>query len=454
MIPVQITRQAKHWLRIICFITGFTAVVLIGAFLSYSAQAYRPSQTSIVYAESNLPTENGNSILGFLRDDNGNLTPLPNSPFPAGGAGIAADPTFTNLRIFSSDQNIIVNPEQTRLFAVNSGSNTIAVFDIERDGSLAPVPGSPFPSGGVNPVSVGLAKNFLFVVNKNRDPQNPAQEASNSLPNYTVFRVTPRGRLIPVPESHKAALFTQYWRYARGSNLIRVPESTVSLPAGSDPTQALVSIDKKLLFGADQFAGVLRSFRILPEGRLLESPNSPLLLPASEFAGTGRPPFPLGLQVHPRLPILYVGFVTINRLGVYTFNPSTGALSFFKTVPNSGQAPCWIITNRAGTRLYTTNSVDNSVTVYNLVNPITPVQIQRVVLKGVGSAVQLALDETESFLQVVDRRNSPNRVEGNGLHILKVNQDGTLNEVDSSPIPLPSVENSFSQGIAVVTSRK
>jgi len=433
MIPVKSTRLAKNWFRIICFITGFTAALLVGAFLSYSAHAYppyRPPLNSIVYTESNIPTENGNSILGFLRDGNGNLKPLPNSPFPAGGAGIAADPAFTTLQIFSSDQNIIVNPEHTRLFAVNSGSNTIAVFDIDPDGDLSPVPGSPFPSGGVNPVSVGLANDLLFVVNKNRDPQNPSQEASNSLPNYTVFRVTRRGRLIPVP-----------W-------------STISLPLGSDPTQALVSTNKQLLFGADQFAGVLRSLRILPQGRLLEAPNSPLPLPASEFIGTGRPPIPLGLQVHPRLPILYVGFVTINRLGVYTYNPSTGALNFVKTVANSGQAPCWIITNKAGTRLYTTNSVDNSVTVYNIADPTTPVQIQRVVLNGVGSAVQLALDETESFLHVVDRRNSPNTVEGNGLHILKVNQDGTLNEVDSSPLPLPSIENSFSQGIAVLTDRK
>lgn len=429
MIPLQSTRQAKHWLRIICLITGFIVAVLIGAFQNSSAYAYRPPLTSIVYTETNIPTKNGNSILGFLRGVNGNLTPLPTSPFPAGGEGIAADPMFSSLPVFSSDQNIIVNSEHTRLFAVNSGSNTIAVFDIDPDGSLSPVPGSPFPSGGVNPVSVGLANDFLFVVNKNRDPQNPSQEASNSLPNYTVFRITPRGRLIPVPGS------------------------TVWLPQGSDPTQALVSLDKQLLFGADQFAGVLRSFRILPQGRLLQSTNSPLPLPPSEFSGSGRPPFPLGLQVHPRQPILYVGFVTINRVGVYNYNPTTGALNFLKTVPNSGLAPCWIIVNRAGTRLYTANSVDNSLSVYDLVDPTTPVQIQKVTLKGVGSATQLTLDETESFLHVVARRNSPNTVEGNGLHVLKVNRDGTLNEVDSSPLSLPSVENSFSQGIAVLNNR-
>ncbi|AFY43784.1 beta-propeller fold lactonase family protein [Nostoc sp. PCC 7107] len=430
MISFQSNRQAKQWLRIVCLITGFIAAVLIGAFPNYSAYAYRHPLTSIVYTESNIPIRNSNSILGFLRDANGKLTPLPNSPFLTGGAGISADPGFRTLQIFSSDQNIVINPRHTRLFAVNSGSNTIAVFDINPDGSLTPVPGSPFPSGGVNPVSVGLANDFLFVVNKNRDPQNPSQEASNSLPNYTVFRITPRGQLIPVPGS------------------------TVALPTGSDPTQALVSRNKQLLFGADQFAGVLRSWRILPQGRLLESLNSPLPLPASEFAGTGRPSFPLGLQIHPVRPILYVGFVTINKVGVYIYNPVTGALNFLKTVPTSGQAPCWIITNRAGTRLYTANTVDNSVSVYSLVDPTTPVEIQKVTLRGAGGATNLALDEKEEFIQVITRRTSPNIVEGNGLHILKVNRDGTLNEVDTSPLPLPSVENSFPQGIAVLTSKK
>ena len=45
---------------------------------------------------------------------------------------------------FDSDQNLIENASGTLLFAVNSGSNTIAVFHIQSDGSLAPVHGSPF----------------------------------------------------------------------------------------------------------------------------------------------------------------------------------------------------------------------------------------------------------------------------------------------------------------------
>jgi hypothetical protein len=116
------------------------------------ASAVQPTLEGVVYVESNLFGENANSILAFRRDENGALTLLPGSPFLTGGSGVAIDDVPT-VGAFDSDQNIIVNPERTRLFAVNSGSDTIAVFDILPDGGLVPVPGSPFSSGGINPVS-------------------------------------------------------------------------------------------------------------------------------------------------------------------------------------------------------------------------------------------------------------------------------------------------------------
>ncbi|WP_334738322.1 lactonase family protein [Nostoc sp.] len=424
----------NRYLSIICFLlVGFTATLLMSGFL-FQAEAQRPYFRNIVYTESNIPTRNGNTILAFEQDANGKLTPLPNSPFPTGGAGIA-DPTFTTLGgallIADNDQNVIVNPEHTRLFAVNSGSNTIAVFDIKKDGTLSPVYGSPFPSGGINPESLGLANDVLYVINRNLDRNNPTQDAKASQPNYTGFRVTYTGQLVPIPKS------------------------TVSVPNGSNPTQALISQDKRILFGAEFIGGSLRSFKILPSGRLKESPNSPQSLPASEFPPSSPPALLLGLQVHPKLPILYVGFVTINKVGVYNYNSFTGELTFVKAVPTSGKAPCWLVTNREGTRLYTANTADNSVSVYDLRDATTPKEIQKVVLKGNGSATQLTLNSNESFLQVVTRRNSPDKLKGNGINIFKVNPtDGTLSEEDTSPLPIPSVNGSFPQGIVSLIPKR
>src|SRR5262249_12345127 len=157
-------------------------LVPVAATAPREASAQVALSRNIVYIESNDPA--GNAILAYERNNaDGSLKPLMGSPFPAGGLGI----TFTTaLGPFDSDQEVILNPARTMLFAVNGGSDTIAVFWINADGSLSPVDGSPFPSGGSNPVSVGLAGDILCVVNKDEDPGHPGQV----LPTYTSFRVT------------------------------------------------------------------------------------------------------------------------------------------------------------------------------------------------------------------------------------------------------------------------
>jgi 6-phosphogluconolactonase (cycloisomerase 2 family) len=364
-----------------------------------------PKPRNFVYVESNDPA--GNAILAYARNNvDGSLTPLPGSPFPTGGLGI----TYTTaLGPFDSDQEVIVNPGHTLLFAVNGGSDTIAVFKINGDGSLVPVAGSPFPSGGSNPVSVGLVRNdVLVVVNQDQDPGHPGQ----ILPNYTSFRVSPQGQLTPVPNS------------------------TFFIDAGSSPSQALISPDGDLMFGAEFLGGLLRTLRISPGGRLSLGDVQPL--PPAVFAGTGDAPNPLGLAVHPKANLLYVDFVTISQIGVYRYN-ERGTLQFLRSVPDSGTAPCWALVNQAGTRLYASNTGDSSISVFDISrDPTTPMEIQHVKLKTTGSCFQFALDSTESFLHVVTQQASESQPgTANGLNVLKVAPDGTLTEVPSSPTILP-----------------
>jgi 6-phosphogluconolactonase (cycloisomerase 2 family) len=382
-----------------------------------TASAQPAKARGVVYVESNDPA--GNAVLAFRRHDDGSLTPLPGSPFPAGGLGIT--PTF-NLGPFDSDQNVIVNPDHTLLFAVNGGSDTVAVFRINADGSLAPVDGSPFPSGGSNPVSVGLSgDDVLCVVNQDQDPGHPGR----FLPNYTSFRVTGQGRLVPIPRS------------------------TFFVDAGASPSQALVSPDGGVLFGAEFLGGLLRTFRIADNGRLVPGVAQPL--PPAEFADTGAPPNPLGMWVHPTKRLLYVDFVTINRVGVYRYNEA-GDLRFVRSVPDSGKAACWALVNKAGTRLYASNTGDSSISVFDIArDPTEPVEIQKVSLRTTGSCFQFALDPTESFLHVVTQQAAPSQdVTANGLNVLKVAADGTLTEVPSSPTRLPVPNLVRPQGVAAL----
>jgi 6-phosphogluconolactonase (cycloisomerase 2 family) len=376
-----------------------------------------PAPRGVVYVESNDPT--GNAILAYKRADDGSLTPLKGSPFATGGLGVTPS---NALGPFDSDQNLIANPDRTLLFAVNGGSDTIAVFSIKTDGSLTPVAGSPFPSGGSNPASVGLSGDILCVVNKDEDPNHPGL----FLPNYTNFLVTPAGRLAPIPHS------------------------TFTDDLGSDPSQALISPSGNLVFGADFLGGILRSFAIDPTGQL--EPKAEQGLPPAEFADTGKPPLPLGLAAHPTRSILYVGFVTINRVGVYRYAAS-GALSFVRSVPDSGSGVCWLRVNQAGTRLYASNTGDPSVSVFDLtVDPTSPIEIQKVNLNVIPGSnpggFQFSLDPSERFLQVVTQQDSANStVQANALHVLSIDDDGKLTEVPSSPTLLPVPNLTRPQGV-------
>ncbi|APR82535.1 Hypothetical protein A7982_07884 [Minicystis rosea] len=389
----------------------------------------------IVYVESNDPREGRNAILAFARAADGSLTPLPGSPFPTGGTGVGNPKGIMGPN--DSDLEIAASPDRRLLFAVNSGSNTVAVFRIAPDGALHAVPGSPFDSGGVNPVSVGVAGKYLVVVNK---AQDPAQRSSTRLPNYTVFTIAPSGALRPVP----------------GSTVETVP--------GASPTQAQISPDVSLVFGADLLAplapepaGALRSFR-LDDGKLIQGPGTPMALPPDP-AG---PPLALGLTVHPTLPLLYVGFPARNQVGVYSYD-SKGELRFLNAAASSGKAPCWLTINHEGTRLYTTNTPDGSISTYDTTNPRAPKEIQKLALRDPGpifgegkmasvssGPTQLALDPEERVLYVVNQRltTDPGVPFGNILHALTVREDGTLTET-LPEVPLPVPPEARPQGIVV-----
>jgi hypothetical protein len=126
-------------------------------------------------------------------------------------------------------------------------------------------------------------------------------------------------------------------------------------------------------FGTDFLGGLLQSFSLDRAGRLQQ--NVPQALPNSVFDGLTGGHRPLGMRPHPFLPILYVDITPVSQVAVYTYDP-TGRLSFVRTVPDSGAAPCWAIVNHAGTHLYATNTGDNSITVYSLADPLNPVEIQ------------------------------------------------------------------------------
>ncbi len=380
-----------------------------------------------VYVESNLPVSNSNSIYALSRGSDGNLKPIPGSPFLTGGAGVQY--SGPNLGPLDSDQEIITNPQQPLLFAVNAGSDSIAVFHIGENGALKPVDGSPFPSGGNDPVSVGLAGSTLFIASQSGDFGRP----STILPNYTTMHVGWEGNLVPISDDT--------------NDTSRPFQSTVSVAAGSSPSQAYFASGTNLLFGADFLGGLLQHFQLDGQGQLHSLP--PIALPASEFGAT-TPRLPLGLWSNPKQPILYVGYVTANRIGVYRYNEE-GELNFLRTVPNAGQGICWIRSNKSGTRIYTSDTATNLISVYDSTDPEEPIEIQTLTLAGVGNAFQISLSADGKSLFVLSQQAAATvpAGQGNVLHTLTIKGDGTVTET-GSPIVFNLPAGVRVQGLAVV----
>lgn len=406
----------------------------------------------MVYVGSNIGHETGkNSILAFQRDSEGKLTAL--GEYLTGGTGVhpveaTPEDLPTKLGPFDSDQCIILNRAGNRLFAVNSGSDTIAVFDIKTDGSLVAVPGSPFPSGGVNPVSLGLAStgpklfeppadsDVLTVVNKDYDLTRPGFDPTRRAPNYTTFRVSPQGRLVRIPNSTIVA--AQGGSHGLGNSI---------------PSQALVSPTGRLVFDTDFFGFKLHSFFLQPDGRLRRVSSQ--TMPASEFIEhplISRPQglvIPLGLQVHPQEPVFYAGMVFEGRMGVFSYSNVglyQGNFRFVRSV-EAGAGICWIVINASGNRIYTSNTIANTISVLDSSDPLNPVKIQDFALSGpAAGALQLALDSRGEFLYVITQKTLNIFPEdANALHALKIGANGQIAEQTDRVVL--SVAPSFAQGV-------
>ena len=72
-----------------------------------------------LYIQTNDIREGQNAVLGYIRKDDGTLDPLPGNPFYTGGTGINND-THGKLGPHDNDTPLIVSQDGKRLFTVYS----------------------------------------------------------------------------------------------------------------------------------------------------------------------------------------------------------------------------------------------------------------------------------------------------------------------------------------------
>jgi pSer/pThr/pTyr-binding forkhead associated (FHA) protein len=378
----------------------------------------------VTYVQSNI-AEGDNGVL--ITPYGADMKPQETTQCLTGGSGATQ---LTMPGVIDGNDQVVVNEDQTLLFAVNQGSDSVAAFRIEDNGGLEPVDGSPFDSGGIAPSSLGISGDTLVVANKARDG---VRDLEKETPNYTSFKISADGRLTPVADS-----------------------SVESKPA-SAPTSAVVPDRGGVVFGLED-GGPIRGMSIDGSGKLSEAEGSPITASPTAFAEGTPPPkmFALGVRAHPTEDLVYITYPLAPALAVYRYDDS-GGLTFVNSVPTAGAfLPCWIQITGDGRFLYTTSAFTNNVLAYDLSDPEKPKQIQDLPFAEPGNAWNIALSPDDRFLFAITPRAVGAVPEGMGNigHVMEIGPDGTLTELNpGSPTKFPVPDDAAPYGLGVAVPR-
>jgi len=272
-----------------------------------------------------------NTIAGFDRHADGSLTPIPGSPFAIGGSGTGHPD--------ASQGSLQLSADGRYLLAVDAGSNQVSVLRIKPDGTLQPASGSPLASGGVDPVSIAVHQGLVYVANA-----GPGSSVGDT--NYTGFTLNAGGQLRPIPDS------------------------TYVLPNDSKPGQVLFNGDGTKLAGTRIASSQIDSFTVGSDGLLTPAAGSPYDAQAfSPPQGYGQ----LGSEFSPTNP---------NELFVSDAHTAAGGAAFpglvssfsdaadgtltpvGAPVANDGGASCWIEISHDGNFLFVVNTASASISSY------------------------------------------------------------------------------------------
>jgi hypothetical protein len=351
-----------------------------------------------VYVNDN--TAGANTIVGFDRHSDGSLTPLVGSPFNAGGQGTGT--------IVGSQGALQSSGDGRYLLAVDAGSNQVSVLRILPDGALLPIGGGPVSSGGVEPISIAVHGNLVYVANE-------GDKATGTGSNYTGFTLNPGGHLSPLAGS------------------------TFDLPNTANPGDILFNSTGTNLVGVEVGTTVastflIDSFVVGEDGRITPAAGSPF---PAQAAG------PFGSEFSPVNPAhLYVsnahggaGNGSVSAFDV----TNAGALSSIGSSPYAdGQtAPCWVEISHDGAYLWTVNTASTTISSYKILADGSLSLVTSTAFKS-GAGIRpfdARLSADGSTLYVVDAATA-------NVSAFAVT-GGLLNELPQSPFALPSGATPF-----------
>jgi len=342
-----------------------------------------------VYVNDNSTSVN--TIAGFERHEDGSLTANPGSPYTAGGLGSGKG---------LGSQGALQETKNGRyLLATDAGSNQISVLKVAKNGALQPA-SAPVSSGGVDPVSVAVSGNLVYVAN-----------AGAGGTNVTGFILS-------------------------DGSLDAIPNSTVALPEGSGPGDVLFNTDGRKLVVTLAASSEIASYDVRSQ-HLFAAPGSP-------YSGQGLGQ--IGAEFRPTNAEQLFVTNAHNGAGLGTVSAfednNIGELTSITGPPvaNLQTAPCWVTISANGQYLFTANTASGTISSYSIAG-------------NGGLSLIGSVPAGEAGIGAVDLRLSP---EGNTLYVngskagvvaaFAVN-GGELTQLPSSPTPLPA--GAVASGIVV-----
>ena len=345
----------------------------------------------------------------------------------------------------------------------SAGTNAISAFRRQRDGSLTPVAGSPFATGGAGTgkpvatqgaVQLALGGRFLLAV----DP------GSNEISSFRI-KHDGRLRLVDTVRSHGVAPgsltvhgslvyvantgpvganYTGFWLGWNGK-LYHLPWSTYRLPADAYPGEVLLSPDGRELIGirtggtaTEPTIGpsLIDSFRVGFLGGLRRADESPF---ANQRVG------PIGAAFSPK-----------NRNELFVTNahdgPGLGSVSSYwvgrwgRVTPVAGSpfangqtATCWIDITRDGRTMVVVNTATPSLSTYRIKQDGSLELKGSVGFRAAKAPFDVGLSQNDRFAYVVDAAAGV-------VHAFAL-EGGSLTELPGSPYAVPGAGAAF--GIAV-----
>jgi 6-phosphogluconolactonase len=336
-----------------------------------------------------------NSISAFDRHADGSLTPMTGSPFDTGGAGTGAN--------LGSQGALQLSGDGRYLLAVDAGSDEVSVLRVHPNGSLKLV--DTVASGGSQPLSIAVHDDLVYVANAGVGGRS-----------YMGFTLNGGGHLRPLHGSR------------------------VALTGAAAPVDILFNSTGTLLvatkFGPNDVPSQIDSFAVTAKGLLVAAPDSP-------FTAEGLGPFGSA-------------FRSTNPSQLFVSNahdgPGAGSVSAFSvasdgTLTSIGGSPfatgqtatCWVVISPDQEHLFAVNTAVPSITSFEINATGTlssPMSFGFNMPAGLRP-FDAGIDPSGEFLYVV----GANRVAGFAV------DGGSLTELDDSPFALPAGAAAF--GIVV-----